>query len=442
MSSHRIYFRLPPYLQNLSITLYSYWIYSKKYPQLPEPSLIEDLGLPGREYLDKKFQKFIRNAISNVPFYRDVIRNQNIRAEEITLYNYKKFFPIVTKEDVRCNPELFYSEDSSEKITWLFTSGTSGSPLRIKSSLTARKTNYAFYQEILRRYGVELFSESATFAGRVLFSKVVNNCYWRRDSYLKTTYFSTYHMSNSSLRFYIEELEKRKPVLIDSYPSSLSILANYIIDNQIDLSFTPRLLLTSSESLTDAAREAISRAFHGAPLIDHYGCTEMAVMAYSDGNCYRFPPQYSLVEFIPLEDGLSKIICTGLVNDAMPLIRYDIGDVCYHGVSDKDFNQVCEKIVGREDDVIVTPAGKKIGRMDPVFKGISGIDKAQIVQEAINKLRINIVLQSNLKHLFNEEQLKKNIIERVGDEMLVEVDVVNNIPLTKSGKFRAVVSNI
>lgn len=442
MIANKIYSLLPTRLQNFIITSYSSWIFKKKYGRTLSLPSLGPIDQSNRFEFEKSFQEFIAYAVVNVPFYNELVNRLNIEVSEINLLNYKEIFPVITKEEVRRNPERFYSVESSNKISWLFTSGTSGSPLKIKASFASRQRNYAFFQAILKQYGVELFSESATFAGRVLFSTPVNNCYWRRDGYLNTTYFSTYHMSNDSLQFYIEELERRKPLFIDSYPSSLTVLARYIIERRIKLSFTPRLILTSSESLSDSARSLIAAAFNGAPLVDHYGCTEMAAMAYSEGSGYVFPPRYGLVEFLPLEGDVSKIICTGLINEAMPLIRYDIGDICYRGVSGENFRQECEKIIGREDDVVITPTGEKIGRMDPVFKGIEGIDKAQIIQEAINKLVVKIVLQSNGKELFDQHALKSNIHERVGKDMQVKVIIVEDIPLTKSGKFRAVISTI
>ena len=102
---------------------------------------------------------------------------------------------------------------------------------------------------------------------------------------------------------------------------------------------------------------------------------------------------------------------------------------------------VIEKIEGRIDDILKTPDGRLIGRMDPLFKGIKGIYETQIIQLDKSTIKFKIVRD----HIFNKKQENKLIYEirkRVGNEMKIEINYVREIPKDKNGKFRAVISHI
>lgn len=444
MNPQTIYLRLPAAIQNIVITCYSFLTFRRKYRKADSSlDILDSATSSAQEKTTESFNELISFAISFVPFYSAVAKKHNITAADVTLSNYKNYFPIISKEDIRQNPSQFYANGRGEKQYSLFTSGTSGSPLEVKYYSADRQRNYDFFRAILNKYEVDIFSESATFAGRILFAKAKNNIYWRRDSFLKTTYFSTYNMSDKNLPYYIQELELRKPKFIDSYPSALLVLARFIQRSNINLAFIPELIVTSSETLTDSMRDEISKAFNHAPILDHYGCTEMSVMAYSvGGDKYEFPTQYSLVEFISIDGDISKVIATSLINRAMPLIRYDIGDVCLNAKVNRGGEQICEKIVGRTDDLILTPEGNRVGRLDPIFKGILGVEKAQIIQEKINLIVIKVVLQREGAQLFDERILVDNLKARVGNSFTISVLVVKEIPLNKAGKFKSVISNL
>jgi phenylacetate-CoA ligase len=124
----------------------------------------------------------------------------------------------------------------------------------------------------------------------------------------------------------------------------------------------------------------------------------------------------------------------------MPLVRYEIGDSaarlegpCGCGSSWTTFRQ----IIGRVDDVIVTPDGRRVGRIDHIFKGLHGIRECQVIQETARLIRLKIVMSGEFDQ---ETQLLENIRERLGPAMQVELERVERIPRTSSGKFRSVIN--
>ena len=135
-------------------------------------------------------------------------------------------------------------------------------------------------------------------------------------------------------------------------------------------------------------------------------------------------------------------MCTSFTNDAFPLLRYRLGDVVVLGEEGCPCGRrfpVVDRIVGRLDDVLVTPDGRRVGRLDPVFKGRRTIREAQVVQETESGVRVRIVPGPDYT---DEDGLAvvRELEARLGTEMRIVVERVEGIERTAGGKFRAVVN--
>ena len=142
-----------------------------------------------------------------------------------------------------------------------------------------------------------------------------------------------------------------------------------------------------------------------------------------------------------------KLIVTDLTNRAMPLIRYQIGDVvvpsericpCGRGLP------MIERVEGREADYVLTPAGRLISGIsltENFALHIPGAAQVQIVQESLAELRIRIVPDER----FGDESRQKiaHLVEETfGLEVRYEVELVDAIPQEPSGKYRFCISKV
>ena len=97
-------------------------------------------------------------------------------------------------------------------------------------------------------------------------------------------------------------------------------------------------------------------------------------------------------------------------------------------------------VEGRLDDVVITPDGRRVGRLDTVFKTDLPIRSAQIVQEGTEKLTVKIVaapgFDSNAA-----ATVRRRLRDRVGP-MNIDVREVADIPLGPAGKRRGVISKL
>jgi phenylacetate-CoA ligase len=137
-----------------------------------------------------------------------------------------------------------------------------------------------------------------------------------------------------------------------------------------------------------------------------------------------------------------EVVCTSFCNDAFPLLRYRIGDVAAFGSASCACGRafpVIEQLCGRLDDLIVTADGRRVGRLDPVFKGRRTIREAQIVQQGARESVVNLVPGPGYAEA-DGAAVAHELRARLGAEMQIEIRPVASIERSASGKFRAVIN--
>ncbi len=171
-------------------------------------------------------------------------------------------------------------------------------------------------------------------------------------------------------------------------------------------------------------------------------------MSQCEAGTYHVHPEYGIVEILdaegePVKAGeTGELVCTSFTNDAFPLLRYRIGDMATAGEPGCSCGRafpVLRALVGRADDLLVTPDGRQVGRLDPVFKGRRSIREAQIVQEGETEVRVRLVPAPDYTDA-DGDAVVRELRARLGSEMSIEVEKVSSIPRTATGKFLAVVN--
>jgi phenylacetate-CoA ligase len=258
---------------------------------------------------------------------------------------------------------------------------------------------------------------------------------------------SAYHISAANAQSYITALKNHKIKSITGYPSALTALAEFVRDENLNAPVL-QVIISNAEPLFEFQRNVIREVFK-CPVINTYGLSELVCgAAECEQGSMHLWLEAGYIEIIDDENDelvaehqVGRIIATGFMNADMPLIRYETGDrgSIRRGKCDCGRSFPClEKIEGRIDDVIVTPDGRKVGRLDPVFKTDIPIVEAQIIQEEINNVRIKFIPGFGYHH---DEILTRRVQERLGG-MNIVLEPVENIPKGSNGKFKAVVSMI
>jgi phenylacetate-CoA ligase len=452
----QIYFRFPVSVQNAAVSAYGLKLRNERF------------GANSKEYLDqlernqylaakeleqlqiRELRRLLAHAFATVAFHERTSKSRGLSPDDFSRLDDIRRLPFMTKDEIRANPGFFVSNRLRNSSFKLFTSGTSGKPLTIYCDKNSRRRHYAFWQRLRGWFGIRPGMKRATFFGRIIMrAGCTRPPFWRYDVSQKNYLFSSYHMSESNLRHYYNALLEIQPDELIGYPSSLFILARYLHEKKLD-GVHPHAVFTTAETLLEHQRELIEKVFQ-QEVADQYGCTEMALfVSQCEKGTYHIHPEHGIVEVLdpegrPVAEGQEgEAVCTGFVNHAMPMIRYKLGDRLVLGTEKcacgRNF-PVVKQILGRIDDILVTPDGRPLGRLDPVFKGASGIYETQIIQPAPDKLVLKIAAGASFSDR-NKTNLLYELRKRIGAEMRIELELVNEISKDKNGKFRSVISKI
>jgi phenylacetate-CoA ligase len=452
MAGMTLYPRLPTLAQHLAIAAYGVQMRRVRYGRIftetrRQLALSERLSRVALEELQsRELRRVVNHAVARTPYYRELFRKLRLTPDLIRTPRDLRRIPVIDKPTILARIDDLTAQGVAPVRTY-FTSGTSGTTLAVPIDDASRQRNYAFFARSLAWAGVER-GRSATFAGRPVVPSQWSRpaTVWRWNPAMRNRLFSSYHLSAANAPAYSRALCAWNPDYIDSYPSSVALLAALLREAGLPAP-RPKAIITSAETLTAPQRELIEEVF-GTRCFDQYGCTEQSMFASQcERGTYHLHAEYGIVEILrdgePARPGeAGEVVCTSFTNDAFPLLRYRVGDVavlrgdpCACGRAFPALDQ----ILGRLDDVLVTPDGRQIGRLDPVFKGRRTIREAQIVQESIAGVTVRIVPGPD----YSDDDgmvVVKELQARLGPDMRIVVERVADIERTSRGKFRAVVN--
>lgn len=450
----RIYTASPVALQNLFLSAYGLVLYRRRFGRQHARLKREIEGwerLSPREMYRReglRLRDTVTSAAERVPYYREMFRRLRIDPRTIDSRDRLQALPLLDKHTVRQQPARFHAEAVGGSLS-VCTSGSTGSPLTVRCNRDALQGNYAHFYRLRERLGIAARDRCATFAGRTIVPAHTSAPpYWRHNLVTNTLLFSTYHITPASIDDYLERLASFRPALIDSYPSALGLIASRA--RELGIHIRPRAILTSSETLTEMQRHAAEEAFE-CQVTDQYGSAEMvAFIAQCTHGTYHAWPSYGIAEVLvdgrPARPGeAGELVCTGFINPAMPLLRYRTGDMAVAGDGcpcGSPYPSIVG-IEGRMDDILVTPDGRRVGRLDPVFKGApdDAFHEAQIVQEALDRVTLRYVRgtgQSQEAVAMVLQELRK----RLGPHVRVDSEEVAGLERGANGKLRAVITKV
>lgn len=400
---------------------------------------------------ERRLDYVLNRAATQVPYYRDQWQKRRAAGDKAS-WAYLENWPILEKSALRATPRAFVAEDCDTRhMMHEQTSGTSGTPLSLWWSVRTVRQWYALFEARWRLwYGVSRRDRWAILGGQLVAPvDQTHPPFWVWNAALKQLYLSSYHLSPEFLPAYLDVMKRVGVKYLYGYSSSVYTLAQYMLRHpHPDLQL--KVVLTNAEPLYEHQREVISEAFH-CPVRETYGMSEQVAGASEcEHGSLHYWPEVGVLEVLngsqPLPAGeTGDFVCTSLLNIDMPLIRYRLGD---HGALSAE-TEPCAcgrtlprlaRVEGRLDDVLYTADGRRIGRLDPVFKTGLPIREAQIVQEDLDRFTVRFVpaegyLSSHGRTIVHRLQA------RVGAAKVV-LEPVDSIPRGANGKFRAVVCNL
>ena len=358
---------------------------------------------PQNDEVLKKIQDLVSHAYHQVPFYRERMRRKGIHPDQLrTLDDFKHLDPI-SKNDITANFPDKITADSKLYKPWRYQS-TSGTIERLTVIQDFRKRDIGRASQLLSlhwsagyepgmRYmeippnictnvcGVADSVEPSLLKyiwdnlrqGKLSDPGVISDI---RGLIERQIVFRKWQLpsfgpeglaqGDEALTGYLNQIERYHPFVLKALPVYLYLLALQICKRR---SPSPRIdgaLMPMGSSLTPYMKQVIESAFQ-CPVHEDYGCAELGTIAVECGRQNGLHPLSGLVYVEVVHQGRSakpgevgKILVTDLYNYAMPLIRYDIGDVarvhggrCACGIPEDRI-----EVQGRVQDCLVAETGE------------------------------------------------------------------------------------
>lgn len=400
----------------------------------------------------QKLKRLLRHSYSNVPFYRKRFENSGISPDNIKKPEDFNKIPFLTRQDICDNLYSLVAENlGNKKIQVNKSGGSTGEPIKFfhtrqdcewqKAGLmrTYRWAGYDYGKKITVIWGFPIIKNRLTYKIKSIFY----------DFAIRRQKINTFCLSNKTLERFVWQINRFMPEFIETCPAPLYEIARFISEKNLKAP-RPRTIISCGETLSDYQRELIEKIFD-CRVFDRYSCSEVMVIG---AECDRHEGLHLNMDnlyveclkgdkpALPGETG--EIVLTDLNNITMPFIRYKIGDFgvlsaqrCACGRS----LPLLEKVEGRVMDMLVTHEGDLV---QPPISGISPgrfdwIRQYQIVQEEKGKISFSIIKNRD----FLDEEGKSFLAyvnRQTNGKLDIGFEIVDNIPLAKSGKFKIVVS--
>ena len=369
----------------------------------------------------------LRFASREVPHYRKAFRRADIEATGPEPTNALARLPVLSKLDVQDAGQALLAENlpsGDVRVHWWESSGTTGRPLRVLHSMMSVRMHQILAQRSCR---IHRLDPSAKFAEmrvpRLLprrpdGSELPPGEVLRLERWRDMPDFATGPYVGMSIMTPIEEriawLRHERPGYVMAYSETLEALALATGDEPPVEGLKAALAI--SEQLTPSMRSYVERRF-GTPVHQVYGLTEFGLVAVRcEAGRYHVHREHCFVEIVDDEGsacapwGTGRIVVTGLSNFAMPLLRYDTGDLaeaasgpCPCGRTLPFFGE----IVGRYSRVAYLPPGT-IGPVLALREAIEttpadtmrGLREFQIHQYADKRMELRLVARAALPDAF------------------------------------------
>lgn len=447
-----LYWRLPVLLQETALSMYARRLdrlyYGGDYEKWRDWfraskswTLAESL-----EWQSSRLREILALCASAVPHYRDAWNGADWKQIGGTAELSR--LPRLDKQAIRENERSFLVDGLRPDDLWVEkTSGTSGTALRIYWPMSMLPRWWALTEVMVRNAaGVAQEIPRAMMGGRaVVRGDATHPPYWRFNARWRQLYLSSYHVSKTSAPGYVEAMRRYGSRWITGYGSAIAALAESAIEAGIP-PFPLEAAITSGDTLLPGMRAAIERFFQ-CRCFDHYGQCEGVAMAMEcrEGRMHVIP-SVGIVEILR-EDGtpcapgeVGEIVATGLMNDAMPLVRYRLADYAAWSAGGPcacgNPQPALDRVEGRVDDYLRTASGRRIGRLAG-FRGSPAIHSAQLVQDSPSHAFL-LVRPGATYSRKDAERVRGDILSRAGD-LTIDIAEVAEIPKTRQGKTILVV---
>lgn len=388
----------------------------------------------GNNHIEKDVSNLLEHARKTTKFYSQYTQN---KIED---------FPVMNKRMIIENyEEIKSSKYIGKKLHKMSTSGSTGTPFTVVQDKIKRSRVIAevlFFGKIC----------GYTFGqGQVFFRVWVNSV---KKSKLKQ--FLQNMITEDISNLDSDKMEQIKEILtkdkkiknILSYSSTMGQVSKYLLEKGLTpKNFSVKSIICGSELLQDETRNNLKKVFN-SNIVSRYANEENGILGQECIEKQEFHLNTSsyYFEFLKLDEDkkaekgeLARIVITDLYNYALPMIRYDTGDLAIVGDATCDIkvNAVIKEIFGRKVDLIYNTEGQALSPHAITNNMWNTQNIKQFKFTQISKDEYVILL--NVEKNFDKEQekeIKEKFIKILGNNAKIKIEYTDEIPVLASGKRR------
>ena len=450
----RLYARLPVWGQHASVSaygLYWYWVrYGPGFSRHVEDYRQREENFTHRDWKawqNQRLSEVLTLALEKVPLYQALwMRSEKAAVRAGVLAD----LPFLEKDLVRADPRRLIRADAThQRLLAFHTSGTTGTPIVSYWTVSELRESHAFHEvRGSNAAGVSFFLPRSTLSGRLVEPNPESHGpYYRYNLVERQVYFSPFHLSAKTAGSYMEALRRHRVQWMTGYAVSHFLLAQFILEQGLE---PPplRAIITTSEKVTPDMKDVMHKAFR-CPVFEEYNNVENVFFANDcEHGHLHVSPEVGIIEILrpdgtPCDPGeVGEVVATCLFRTYQPFIRYRIGDLAAWDPEPCPCGRqmpVIKEVVGRIEDVVLGLDGRQLVRFHGIFVNQRHIKQGQIIQETLDRIRVKVVPAPGFGPADMADVVAR-IQTRLGPMVQVTVEPVEQIPLTSSGKFQAVVS--
>ncbi|SEK53172.1 phenylacetate-CoA ligase [Aquimarina amphilecti] len=377
----------------------------------------------------------LEHAVTSTIFYKDI--------NPESLLN----FPVVNKEIVRSSyPKIQSQKHKDRKKIGVSTSGSTGASFTVYQDLNKKARNTA---------DIIYFSEVCGFnIGYKLFYLRFWSMFKKKNKFASffqnITAIDVFDLSPDSVKDLVNVLKKDKSNKgMLGYASSFDKICKYLESiNSEPINCKLKSAIGMSERL-DPLTKRLMKKYFDVDMVSRYSNAENGMIAQQPNQKEYFIINWAsyFVEILDfnsdtrVEPGvLGRIVITDLFNFDTPMIRYDTGDIGVMNYEEDDITKpVLTKVEGRKMDMIRSTSGEILSTsILLVINKYKEVKQRQIIQKTANQYLIKLKIENDV---FEKEiEFVEEFKEYLGEDAMVKLEYVSEIPLLNSGKQRAIIN--
>lgn len=390
------------------------------------------------EHQNFALKELLKHSIDSVVFY------SHIRRASLA------DFPVINKEIIRIQQDNFISSNfSKDKLYTIHTSGSTGTPFVCYQNKNKKKHVNAELIFFSEKVGYKLGRNLIFFrAVPINFKKSKLKQWIQNESIIDIT-----KLDDDNIEKILKRISQSKHYesMVLGYSSTYSGFKEYfdrkgtsIVSNASTNGF-----VGFADMLFDDTRKSIEKAFN-CRCYSRYSNQENGIIGQDDteNNVFILNEAHYIVEILKMDEDESaetgevgRIVITDLYNKAMPMIRYDTGDI--GSIKFLKVNGVLKRAInnfgGRRLDIVFDSYGTPLSPhfITNYFFQFSEIKQFQFIQETSSKYTVKVNIRSNFEKL---EEIKSFLKEKLGTHSHITIEVVDEVPVLSSGKRKYIVN--